>query len=110
MGTQPSGRVVSMTAAADLVGQRFIGYDGDYATAAEIALGVSALSADSGEQVGVQLYGVVEIEAGGSIAVEGPVKVGTSGKGVAQGGSGVIVAYALDESTGDGQKIRVKLV
>jgi hypothetical protein len=99
-----------MTAAADLVGQRFIGYDGNYASAAAIALGVSALSTESGEQVGVQTIGVVEIEAGGAISVAGPVKVGTSGKGVAQGGSGVIVAYAIDESTGDGQKIRVKLV
>jgi len=108
--TEPNGNVIAVTAAADVAGQRFIAYNGNYPSAGELALGVSKLSTSSGQQVPVQVTGVVEVLAGGAIAVGGPVKVTTSGKALAQGGTGVIVGRALTASNGDGESIQVLLL
>lgn len=108
--TQPNEGRPNVVTTTDVAGQRFIGYAGTYPDAAATALGVSLLSAKSGQPVAVQTTGVVEVIAGGSISVGGVVKVGTSGKAVAQGDSGVIVGRAVTASTADGQSILVNLI
>jgi len=108
--TQPNSNVVNVTLTTDVAGQRFIGYTGTYATAAATALGVSNLSGKSGQQLGVQINGIVEVLAGGAITVGAAVKVGTDGKVVAQGGTGTIVGRAFTASNGDGESILIHLI
>lgn len=131
--------ITSIVAAAALATvYKFVGYDGNYAGAGAGALGVLNCETDSGEMAPVIVSGIAKVIAGGAISVGGAVVSGSTGKALAATllsatpASGatpvtstgaqaamtiagsvtpeVILGYALDEATTDGDIIRVKLV
>lgn len=101
----------TITAAGTLAKCRFVKRTGAYVSSAgDYAAGVLLDDAASGDKRTIQTEGIAIVEAGGAISVDGPVKSTTAGKALAQGGSGTILGYALDEATGSGTEfIRVKL-
>lgn len=103
--------VLTATAIASLAAHRFVDFEGDYAAeGAGIVFGASDYAAEPGQDFAVNVIGTAKLTAGGAIAKGGPIKVGAEGKGVAQGGAGTIVAYALSAATGDGAIIEALLV
>jgi hypothetical protein len=131
--------VTSIVAAAALATvYKFVGYDGNYAGAGAAALGVLDAETDSGEMAPVVASGIANVIAGGAISVGEAVVSGATGKALAAtalsatppagqvavlstgaqaattiAGSvtpEVILGYALDEATQDGDIIRVELV
>ncbi len=109
MKTYKSVLTESITAGADVVKNRFSGFDGNYASAGTKALGVFELDTDSGQQAPVIVYGIAIVETAGAISVGGAVEVGTDGKALAHN-TGEINGYALDAATASGDLIRIKLV
>ncbi len=77
---------VTLIAAAILAANRFIAYDGGYATAvggAKDCQGVSEQAAEAGEALSVVTGYSYLVEAEGNIALGDYVKPGTDGKGIA---------------------------
>lgn len=73
----------TILAATALVKQRFIGFTGNYCAAGAKALGVSQVNVDSGEQLPVDLAGILIVESGGVINAGAPVKSDSTGRAVA---------------------------
>lgn len=97
-------------AVAAITSNRFVGlFTGAHAAAGVKALGVAQSGAAIGEAVAVTVHGSEIVEAGGAIAVGGPVKSDANGKAIAQAGVGEILGYAVTAATADGQKIEVLL-
>lgn len=102
--------VLTATALTSIAAHRLVNFDGGYAAADGAAFGVSDYPAEPDRDFAVNVIGTAKLTAGGAIAKGGPIKVGAEGKGVAQGGAGTIVAYALSAATGDGAIIEALLV
>lgn len=102
---------ITLIAAVALVANRFVAYDGNYATSAggvKDMQGVTEHAADAGAAVTAITGYSALVEAGGDIALFDYVKPGTSGK---------VIAGAVDEHCGralgaaaDGQLVEVQLV
>jgi len=128
----------TIRAAANLVKNRFIGFDGNYCAANAKAAGVSKLDVDSGQLASVISIGVALVETAGPITAGGEVVSDATGKALAatafsvtvpsgatpvtssgaqpdltEAGSALpqkINGIALDTATGSGETIRVKVV
>jgi len=109
MGQSIALLTLAATAAAAITAERFVGHDGNVATAAGNTLGVSRSDAATGEDFPVDVIGTTVVEASGAIAVGGAIEVGTAGKAAAQS-AGTTVARALQEATADGDRIEVLLI
>lgn len=108
--TKISLLTLNLVAAAVLVAERFVTTDGNYATAAGPADGVSATAAAAiGDMFPADHGGIVTVVAGGAIAKNAYVQVGASGKAVTHS-TGVPVAKALDAAAADGDRIRVLFI
>ena len=99
----------TVIAAAALAANRFVTFAGAVCGAGAKALGVAQYAAASGDAVAVNVLGTTKVEAGGAIAVGGPIKSDASGKAIAQGGSGEILGYAIEAASGDGKIIEMLL-
>lgn len=82
---------------------------GAVATAAGRAAGFTDTSAASGERVPFTALGTAIVTAGGAIAVDAAVEVGTGGKVVTKS-AGVTVGRALTAAAADGDKIEVLVI
>lgn len=100
---------LTTVAATDVAEKRFMGYDGNYAAAAGVALGVTDYAVSATREVALVTMGTAVVEAGGVIAEGAAVEVGTDGKAVAQS-AGVVVGRALDASAADGNYITIVLI
>ena len=92
----------TLTMAADIAKNRFIGFDGNYPTGGTAAFGITHFDTATGEQAAVSTLGVYPVEAGGVFAVGDGVEVGTDGKAVVQS-VGIAVGRARQEATAAGQ-------
>lgn len=101
---------LTLIAASAIVAQRFVDWQGNVAAADEVSPGVADYAAATGEAFKVNVLGTSKVEAGGVIAVGGPVKVGANGKAIAQGGTGTTVGYAVTASAADGNIIEILLL
>jgi len=99
---------LTVAAAAAVTAERFVN-GGVHATAAGRALGVSRTDAADGEDFPVDAIGTAVVTAGGAIAVDAEIEVGTDGKAVTQS-AGVTVARALQAAAADGDRIEVLLI
>lgn len=103
---------LTVVAAATAIGQRFVTGGGALATAAGNALGVAQGDASViGERVSVDTLGTALVVAGGAIAANAAIEVGTGGKAVTKT-TGIAVARAAPGATAaaDGDVIEVILI
>lgn len=99
----------TITAAGTIGKNRFIGFDGNYPTAAGSAFGIVHFDALSSDPVAVTTLGVYPVYAAGAIAVGAEVEMASDGK-VLTKTAGVTVGRARQESTGDGDLIEVFII
>lgn len=109
MGLKTATLTITATLTAAVVENRFLGFDGDYASAAGNSLGTTNTDGDIGDNIAVDVLGVVTVEASAAIAVGADIEVAADGKAVTQT-SGIIVARALTAAAADGDKIEVLLI
>jgi hypothetical protein len=100
--TYKAGVVESITAAAAIAANLFVGFDGDVCGADKKALGVSKIKADLGEQVPVIATGIALILSGGVIAVEDPLVSDAAGKVVKATDVSVTIPVDTTPVTSDG--------
>lgn len=93
-------------AVVDLQQYRFIGFNGNYCTSGAKALGVSDVSISKGECAPVAVFGILLVEAGGTVAVGDPIASDAEGRAIKAVDSAVINGYALDSAV-LGDEIRI---
>jgi len=98
----------SVTAAANLTKNRFIGFTGNHCAAGAKAIGTTTLDVDSGEQASVVFCGIVLVEAGAAVAVGAEVTSDAQGRAVPVSAN-ARNGWALDAATAAGEIIRVML-
>lgn len=101
--------ITSVTAAADTVKHRFIGFGGALCGADQKALGVSDADTKSGQQMPVVVVGIALVEASGAISQGARVFSDANGKATATGTNNPN-GHAVDSATGAGEIIRVRLI
>lgn len=101
---------LTVIAAAALAAERFVTAGGAYPTARQGAWGVTVTSADSGTPVAVDVLGSTIATAGAAFSIDASLTVTTSGKVIAAESGDVIVARAMQASTGDGDRVQVFLI
>lgn len=104
--------VVTLTikAAATIAANRFVLATGALPTAGGPAHAVSRVAAVSGDLMPCDALGTAIVEAGGVIAVGGPVKVAATGKVLAHDSTNTKVGVALGAAAADGDLIEVLLI
>lgn len=98
--------IESIKASSDIEQHRFIGFDGNYCTAGAKALGVSDVSTEKDQFAPVAIYGILLVEAGGTISTGDSISSDAEGKAVKTTDSAIINGYSLDNAT-EGQEIRI---
>jgi len=109
MKTTSPGNTTSILAAANVVKNRFIGFDGNYPAADAKSFGVINDDTDSGYQAPVVIDGIVLVEASAAITLGAKVTTTNVGKAKAVSASEAVNGYALDAASADGDLIRVQL-
>lgn len=97
----------TVQATTDVEPMLLCGFGGTYPASGAAALGVFADSAETGDDVAVDL-GVIPVEAGAAITAGAEVQAGTNGKVITKA-AGVAVGRAIDTATADGDIIRIKI-
>lgn len=82
----------SIAAAAALAANRFVGADGNYASANGNAIGVTVEACSSGDMIPIDMLGIVLVCASGAISAGADVAVDTNGKAKALAALSVGVA------------------
>lgn len=98
--------IESVKAASDLVEHRFVGFDSNHCEAGAKALGVVDVATEKDQFAPIALFGILLVEAGGTIAVGDGIASDANGKAVKAESTAIINGYALDAGT-TGQKIRI---
>lgn len=80
--TEQIDRIDTITAAADLAANTFVGFDGDVCGANAKALGKVIYDTTSGGQAAAAVEGRVLLIAGGTVAVGDPVASDANGKAI----------------------------
>lgn len=78
--TMKPGVVESISAAANLVQHRFIGFDGNYCGADAKALGVSEVDTELSQKCPVIVTGIALVDSGGAISAGDPLVSDATGK------------------------------
>jgi hypothetical protein len=100
---------ITITATGALVPYRFVGHDGAQAGAGENTLGVSTHVAAIGDDVTVEVSGLISIETGAAVTAGSLVEADVTGRAI-DNDAGVAVARALDGSDGAGEFVRCILL
>lgn len=98
--------IESVKANADLIEHRFSGFNGKLCKAGAKALGVVDVTTEKDQFAPVALFGILLVEAGGTIALGEPVASDENGRAVKAETTAAINGYALDSGVA-GQKIRI---
>ena len=97
-----------VAAAATLVANRLIGYDGNYAANSAPAKGISESPATTGDKITLYNAGTYLVEAGATIAVGNELTAGTDGVAVIATTGQFVHAIAV-EAGAIGENIEVEL-
>jgi hypothetical protein len=94
---QPRGEndTVTIVAAGTITANRLVTALGTHAAAHE-AVGVALFDTDNGSNISVGVAPIELVESGGTCTAGGGLKTDSSGRVVNQGGSGIIVGYAME--------------
>lgn len=98
--------IESVKANADLIEHRFSGFNGKHCEAGAKALGVVDVSTEKDQFAPIALFGILLVEAGGTVAIGDSIASDANGKAVKVASTALINGYALDAGTA-GQKIRI---
>lgn len=98
--------IESVQANADLTEHRFVGFNGKHCETGAKALGVVDVSTEKEQFAPVAIFGILLVDAGGTIALGDAVASGADGKAVKAESTALINGYACDAGVA-GQKIRV---
>lgn len=96
----------SVKAAVDLQEHRFVGFDGHYCSAGAKALGVIDVSTSKDQFAPVALFGILLVQAGGTVTAGEAVASDAEGRAVKAENSDLINGYAMDDGV-SGQDIRI---
>lgn len=99
---------LTIVATAPLTIHRFATSVGAVPAAGAWCPGVANDNYESGEPAGVVTHGVMLVESGAAVAANAAVQADSSGRAITLG-AGVALGRTLDEATGAGEFIRVKL-
>lgn len=99
---------LTVVAAADILGNRFVNSAGHYPTAAHKGLGVNLFDDLSGNALSVIASGTAIGTAGAAIAQDVEVEIGTNGKVVTLA-AGVAVGLAMELAGADGDLLLIKV-
>ncbi len=102
-------------ATSDVEEARFIGYDGDYPSAGELAAGVSEYSVEDGNAISLFYRGIarIEIPESQNITKGDEIAAGTNGVGVEATTGDIVLGIAKDSvitSSGENAFISIELV
>lgn len=100
---------LSRIAGAAVAANRFITFAGVYPAAGAAAFGVTDTAAASGDDVAVDVIGTTKITSGAAFGEGADLKTDATGRALAQGGSGTILATALQAATSENQTVEVLL-
>lgn len=100
---------LTRVAGAALAANRFVTVAGVYPAAGAVALGVTDVDAAVGDAMPVKVLGTSKIVSAAAFAEGADLKTDASGKALAQGGAGVILATALQAATAADQVVEVLL-
>lgn len=98
--------IESLKATSDLKENRFVGFDGKYCGAGEKALGVVDVSTANNQYVPIALYGILLVDASGTISIGDSVASDSEGKAVKAENSAISNGYALKSAVA-GQKVKI---
>lgn len=98
--------IESVKANEDLIEHRFIGFNGKHCAAGAKAFGVVDVSTEKEQFAPAAVFGILLVEAGGTIALGDPIASDANGKAVKAGTSDLINGYACDAGVA-GNVIRV---
>jgi hypothetical protein len=102
---------LSVVAGGALAINRGITAAGAYPSAGAGIRGVTRTPAGaSGDLVPIDVAGTVLIDSGAAVTNNGPLKVDNQGRVIDQGGSGVIVGYALNGTSAANQGVCMLMV
>ena len=97
-------------ATAAVAANRFVGMlTGALCGAGAKAQGVSQYAAATGEAFAVDVLGTSIVDSGAAVAAGIALKSDATGRAIAQGGAGEIIAYSVTAATAADQKIEVLL-
>jgi hypothetical protein len=96
----------TVLAAAALSKARFVTRAGAVPAAGGKVLGVANADYDLGNQAGLNVRGIILVEAGAAIAADADVETDASGRAVTRS-AGAIEGRALDAASGAGELIRI---
>lgn len=98
--------IESVKANADLIEHRFVGFNGKHCAAGAKAFGVVDVSTEKEQFAPAAVFGILLVEAGGTIALGDAVASDADGKAVKAESTAIINGYACDAGL-TGQTIRV---
>lgn len=96
----------SVKVSADIVQNRFIGFDGNYCSEGAKALGISEVATEKGQFAPVGVLGIFLLEAGETLTVGDEVSSNIEGKAVKATENSKINGYTLDSGT-EGSLVRI---
>lgn len=96
----------SVKAAVDLLEHRFVGFDGHYCSAGAKALGVIDVSTSKDQFAPAAIFGILLVQAGGTVAVGDAVASDADGRAIKAENSALVNGYAMDDGV-SGQDIRI---
>ncbi len=105
--TYKPGIIDSVMAGQNLAKQRFVGFNGRHTNSGDKALGVCDASTEENQLAPVALNGILLIETGGSIAAGDKITSDGQGRAKTAGVNDEVNGYAIDESQGSGEIIRI---
>ena len=97
----------SVLAQADLIKQRFIGFDGNVCSAGAKAYGICDVETDAGQFAPVAVLGILLVEAGGAIPAQAKITSDANGRATAITSTEEVNGYSLDAATAEGDIIRI---
>lgn len=96
----------SIKAAVNIDKQRFIGFDGNYCSENQKALGVSDVEMEQGQFAPVAINGILLIKTAGAITAGSKVASDANGYAVSYT-VGEVNGYAMDDAAGADEVIRI---
>lgn len=107
MVTQQVILTTTVVATDAILAERFVGFDGKLCAAGKAVLGVADTDAGVGEAVGINVLGIIAVEAGAAFEAGAAIQSDAEGRAVAKTGSNAVAGTALDAALLPGDFVRI---